>query len=297
MVSAGSHLLEEHRKKISDSNKSRIFSEEHRKNISLANKGRKLTEEWKRKIGAASLGRVISEEGRRKRSEAMKGEKNRYFGKHLPESTRQKMSESRMGRIVTKETREKIRSSQPNAKPKIIKICKECNQSFSVHQYREKTALFCSMACLYQWSSKNLIGSAHHSWTGGSTTYCEKWTPEFRERIRVFFNYQCVECGTLQNGTKLHCHHVYYNKKACCLISDNGNYLSNLGINILPAEFEIAGDPNKFVALCTSCHKKAGGSFKNRSVWARHFENIINTYYLGRSYLMQEEYSFTGVLA
>ena len=295
MVSAGSHLPEEHRKKISDSNKGKIFSEEHRKNISLANKGRKLTEEWKRKIGAASLGRVISEEGRRKNSESHKGEKNVNFGKRLPESTRQKMSESRKGHITTDETREKLRIS--NAKPKIIKICKECGVQFSIHPCRENTAIFCSMKCLYQWSSKNLVGSAHHSWTGGPTTYCEKWTMEFRERIRAFFSYQCVECGTPQNGTKLHCHHVYYNKKACCLISDNGNYLSNLGITILPATFEIAGDPNKFVALCTSCHKKAGGSFKTRSIWARHFEEIINIYYLGRSYLMQEEYSFLGALA
>lgn len=294
MVSAGSHLLEEHRKKISDSNKSRIFSEEHRKNISLANKGRKLTEEWKRKIGAASLGRVISEEGRRKNSESHKGEKNVNFGKHLPESTRQKMSESKKGHVTSEETRQKLRKRFTK---KITKTCKECGTDYLVSPYRKENSNFCSMKCLYQWSSKNLIGSAHHSWTGGSTTYCEKWTPEFRERIRAFFNYQCVECGTPQNGTKLHCHHVYYNKKACCLINDNGNYLSNLGINVLPATFEITGDPNKFVALCTSCHKKAGGSFKNRSMWARHFENIINTYYLGRSYLMQEEYSFTGVLA
>lgn len=256
--------------------------------------GRKHSEESKRKIGAASLGRVISEEGRRKRSEAMKGEKNRYFGKHLPESTRQKMSESKKGHVVSEETRQKLRERFTK---KITKTCKECGKEYLVSPYRKENSTFCSMACLYQWSSKNLIGSVHHSWTGGSTTYCEKWTPEFRERIRAFFSYQCVECGTLQNGTKLHCHHVYYNKKACCLISDNGNYLSNLGINVLPATFEITGDPNKFVALCTSCHKKAGGSFKNRSVWARHFENIINIYYLGRSYLMQEEYSFTGVLA
>jgi hypothetical protein len=82
---------------------------------------------------------------------------------------------------------------------------------------------------------------------------------------------------------------VYYDKKACCSINENGVYLSNLGIGGNPYTFEIIGDPNKFVALCGACHMRS--SHKNhRAYWARHFEQIVNSYYQGKSYLTKEEY-------
>jgi hypothetical protein len=46
--------------------------------------------------------------------------------------------------------------------------------------------------------------------------YCEKYTPELRERVRAWFGYMCIECGTPQNGKRLSVHHVWYNKKLCC---------------------------------------------------------------------------------
>jgi hypothetical protein len=132
-------------------------------------------------------------------------------------------------------------------------------------------------------------GEDNPNWTGGSKEYCEKWTAEFRRRIRAFFDYKCAECGTPQNEKLLHCHHVYYDKKACCSVSEDGKYFSNLGIKGKPFTFEIIGDPNKFIALCDTCHKSTGGK-KNREYWARHFEETINNYYLGKSYYTKEEY-------
>ncbi|MEI6243394.1 MAG: hypothetical protein WCP39_08360 [Chlamydiota bacterium] len=137
--------------------------------------------------------------------------------------------------------------------------------------------------------SKTFIGENNPSWTGGSKVYCEKWNADFRRRIRAFFDNQCAECGTPQNEKLLHCHHVYYDKKACCSVNENGEYCSNLGIKDNPHPFEIIGDPNKFIALCHSCHAKSSAK-KKREEWARYFEGIINNYYRGKSYFTKEEY-------
>lgn len=172
---------------------------------------------------------------------------------------------------------------------RIKKICEECGIEFIIQKKRDGKARFCSKECHGKWNSKNLIGENNPNWTGGSKDYCEKWSLEFRRRIRAFFDYICTECGTPQNEKKLHCHHVYYDKKACCSVNEDGKYFSNLGIKENSHNFEIVGDPNKFVALCDYCHKKTSGK-RNREYWARHFEGIINNYYLGRSYFTKEEY-------
>jgi Zn-finger nucleic acid-binding protein len=173
------------------------------------------------------------------------------------------------------------------------KLCEECGKEFIVERAREKSAKYCSPKCRAVWMSKTFIGENNWNLTGGSKEYCEKWSQEFRRRIRAFFDHICAECGTPQNEKLLHCHHVYYDKKACCSVNENGKYFSNLGIKGHPHTFEIVGDPNKFIALCDNCHKKTGGN-KNREYWARHFEEIINNYYLGRSYFTKEEYEKIG---
>ena len=97
--------------------------------------------------------------------------------------------------------------------------------------------------------------------------YCEKWNNDLKERVRTFFNYRCVECGTPQNGIALHVHHVWYNKSACC-----------------------DSTPRSLVPLCVSCHSKTSGkSEENRMYWSNHFQEIIDTYYCGKCYFTKEE--------
>jgi len=98
--------------------------------------------------------------------------------------------------------------------------------------------------------------------------YCEKWTPEFRERVRAFFEYRCVECGNPQNGKKLHVHHVWYNKNSCC-----------------------DDKPRSFVALCHSCHSRTQPMFKNTEYWSNHFQEIIDNIYDSKCYLSKEEFA------
>lgn len=97
--------------------------------------------------------------------------------------------------------------------------------------------------------------------------YCEKWTKEFRRRIRAFFDHQCVLCGKPQeeNGRSLDCHHVEYNKNACC-----------------------DGKPVHFVALCRSHHSQT--SCGDRQRWMNMIHRVIDEIYDGRSYYTQKEY-------
>jgi hypothetical protein len=93
--------------------------------------------------------------------------------------------------------------------------------------------------------------------------YCEKWTSDLRERVRAYFGYVCFECGTPQGKTKLHVHHVWYNKAMCC---DN--------------------TPRTLVPLCKSCHLKT--NYK-REYWSLHFQELIDTRHKGKCWLTREE--------
>lgn len=117
-------------------------------------------------------------------------------------------------------------------------------------------------------------GSNNPNWRGGGIDkklYCEKWTPEFRNRIRAFFDYECILCGKSQedNNEALSCHHVYYNKSACC-----------------------DGTPVCFAALCKSCHGKTGCD-KDR--WQKMIHRIIDEIYDGKSYYTKEEYIYLNM--
>ena len=281
---------EEWSRKLSESGKKRFEDPEIRKRLSEANKGKKQSPETIEKRVAKIRGKFKS--SRTKKNCA-------FCGKELLlvewEKNRKFCSMSCKGKWMSKNAvGEKGAHWQGG---NVIKKCEECGKEFSVEKPRMETARFCSQHCKGIWLAKMgllpklpiMTGANHPQWTGGPKDYCEKWSLEFRCRIRKFFGNICVECGTPQNEKKLHCHHIYYDKKACCSVNEDGNYFSNLGIKDNPHSFKIIGDPNKFIALCDSCHAKSSRK-KSREQWARHFEEIINNYYLGRSYFTKEEY-------
>jgi hypothetical protein len=163
-------------------------------------------------------------------------------------------------------------------------ICIQCNKEFFGLSDRKT----CSHKCAGEYRSKQYVGENNPNYSGGHNAYCEKWTKKFKQRIIAFFGNTCIECGEIPSKT-LRCHHVYYDKKACCAINEDGKYFSNLNIKGREHNFEIIGDPNKFVPLCERCHNKTHGKNK-REFYARHFEEIINTQYNGKSYYTKEEY-------
>lgn len=109
------------------------------------------------------------------------------------------------------------------------------------------------------------IGENNHNWQGGISyePYCVLFNNEFRERVRAFFDYKCVECGKYEvdnDGRKLSVHHVNFDKGSCC----------NKNIPL-------------FVPLCTSCHGKT--THGNRDYWEERYTTLINEKYGGQCYL------------
>jgi len=109
-------------------------------------------------------------------------------------------------------------------------------------------------------SQKKKISKALVDKYGGKSfePYCPKFSLSLKERVRRFFGYTCVECGTNQTFPKLHVHHVNFNKMACC-----------------------DGTKPIFVALCQRCHAKTN---YRREYWEQHFTEIVNSKYGGECY-------------
>jgi len=183
MAKKGTHLSEEHKRKISEARKGKQWSEEAKQKMSESRKGenhpmfgKHHSDETKRKIGAASkgnkysLGRVYSEETLLKISESCK--------KYKPtEETKKKISESHKGKPLSKEHRRRIR---------------EANKG-------EKSSFFGKRGELsYAW--KGGISPANVLIRSGSES--KNWKISVYERD----NYTCQKCG--QIGYKLNAHHI-----------------------------------------------------------------------------------------
>jgi hypothetical protein len=110
-------------------------------------------------------------------------------------------------------------------------------------------------------------GKDNPAWQGGVSfgKYCPKFNDEFKERVRAFFDYKCLECGNPQNGERLTVHHIQYNKQTCC-----------------------DGSLPMFAPLCRNCHAKTNF---NRDTWEQKYADIIQNYYSGKSFFTKEEYA------
>jgi hypothetical protein len=205
----GKHLSEETRKKISEKQKGKTISQEHRDKLSKSQLGKKSPH---------------SEETKRKISKS-------HFGIKPSEETRKKLSESHKGKKHSEEQNRKMSERFGGTK----------NPRFGKHLSEEtRNKLITS----------HIVGGI---WYGnvryGNNPYCEKFNNDLRERVRAFWGYQCFNCGTPQNGTKLHIHHIHYNKKTCC-----------------------DGSPHDMIPLCNTCHGKTN---HNRDYWEDHFTELL----------------------
>lgn len=124
-----------------------------------------------------------------------------------------------------------------------------------------------------------------------SAVYCEKFK-EVDPRVRAFQGTKCLVCEKTEeeNGNKMHDHHVFYEKKTCCWINDDGEYWTNLNAPDHPDKnYYIGKNPNYFALLCNSCHGASNGDFQNRSRCANILRDLIDTKYGGKSYYTEEE--------
>jgi hypothetical protein len=167
------------------------------------------------------------------------------------------------------ETREKMRLSHIGKKHS-EETCKKIGKSNKGKNTGKKRSILTRLKM-----SILKTGDKHPNWKGGVSRfpYCEKWTPELRERVRIKYGQlfgmrKCFECGKLEidNGRLLDVHHVYYNKEMCC---DDSERL--------------------LIPLCKSCHSKTQ---HNRKYWINHFIELLNntTGFDGTCWISKEEY-------
>jgi len=225
-------------KLLSERAKKQVISPESRKKQADSLRGYKHTEEHNFKIALSKQGKKrspFSETWLKKMSKSHKGihagKKNPQYGVTLTAETRKKLSEARKGE-------KNPRFGKPVPK-----------------EVRDKI-------------SDSVSGERSPAWKGGISfePYCIKFNDEFKNRVRAFFGYVCVECGKTQNenGKKLPVHHVNFRKDSCCN----------------------PDAPRLFVPLCNHCHSKTN---HNRIFWEYWFTEMIKRVYGGKCFFTKEE--------
>ena len=211
-----------------------MLTPEYRQKMSEVKRGIKHTPEERARISASLKNRVFTPEHRAKLSEALK---HRVY----TEEMRTNMSKAQQGKPAHPNTKAALLKA--NKVPKSLEQCKKI--------------------------SERQLGENNSCWRGGISfePYCPKFNRDLKRRIRAFFGNRCVFCGISSDGTskKLCCHHVEYNKSACC-----------------------DSKPVQFATLCLSCHTKTNHG--NRQKWQDMMHRIIDEVYGGRSYYTKDEY-------
>lgn len=138
---------------------------------------------------------------------------------------------------------------------------------------------------------------------GSREKYCEKWNRDLWDRIDAAWDFKSAISGKTRwdnNNIRLSRHHVYWQKKACCVWDKEvKNYycLINMGSKKNPEikKYHITGDPNKFVLLTASEHTLIAGSRKSGKdilYWIKFFEDLIEQRKINgeKCYLSHDEY-------
>ena len=210
-----------------------------------------------------------SPECRAKISKATKGENNPNYGKKATPETRLKQSLSHIGNkshLGIKHTPETIArmSAIKTGKKLSAETRAKISASHVGRKFSPETRAKLSL------SNRGENGS---NWQGGISfePYCPKFNPDLKRRIRAFFDHRCIICGktTEENKQNMGCHHVNYNKSACC-----------------------DGKPVRFAALCLKCHGKTN---HEQERWEAMLHRIIDEIYDGRSYFTKDEWIARGM--
>ncbi len=126
--------------------------------------------------------------------------------------------------------------------------CQQCKGLRWETKSRVHKLPLCQPCAMIQ-NGLNHRGENAPGWLGGLSfePYGIIFNKTLREQIRQRDNYTCQLCGTPQNGMKLACHHIDYNKKH--------NHSNNL------------------ISLCTrSCHLRTN---HHREYWTAYFNELL----------------------
>ena len=288
--------------KISDKLTGRTMPEETCEKISSSMKGHVVTKKTRQRISKSNKGRIISKETRQRISVSLKGENHPLFGKTRSEETCQRISNGRKGKRPSKETLERMSEVQKGKHPsettrKKLSIASagENNPNYGKHPSEETRKKQIESHLGYtpkdETRGKQIEYQRGGFWYGAVTyfegkPYCELWTKNLLIRIRAFHEGKSVLSGKTKadnNGKELSCHHVYHQKKACCIWDEDvhGYYAMIDG-----ERYYIKGDPNKFVTLTNKEHALVS---KDKLKWVKIFEDIIEKQG-GKCYYTKEEW-------
>jgi len=104
-------------------------------------------------------------------------------------------------------------------------------------------------------NSLSRFGSGHPNWQGGISyePYCPVWKDkEYKQDIRNRDGNKCLNPYCSKNGSKLHIHHIDYNKKNC--------------------------HPSNLITVCNSCNSRANIDRDWHTTW---YQAIIKNRYYG----------------
>jgi len=256
-------------------------------------KGTHMPDWQKRLISIANKGQIRSEATRKKISEIAKtrtGPKNPHWGKHHSEEAKKKISATHAGKKQTEESNRKrsltLIGRKKNITPEGMLKKIQRNIGKNNPQYGKHLPYIRRLK-----TTERLLGGFWYGnvrYIPGTHDYCFKWA-HVRKRVKAFFKNRCVLCGEEFHGHDLIGHHVFYEKNACCMVDEDGDYWTNLNVNDHPRkDYHIGKNPNYFVTLCRSCHNITNGTYDNRKKWADYFRNLIDTRYNGQCYIKEK---------
>ena len=271
------------RKRMSAARKGVPKSEEHKRKIGLSKIGKPRSDETKRKLSIARTGKHYgphSEETRRKIGESNKGKHHSIETRtRLSEITKLQFQDKRYSDIISEANGNRIISDETRNKIRVANTGKN-NPMYGITRPEETRMKICE---------SHIGGFWYGNIRSTPPQYCEKWK-DVNPRVHAFFNYKCCVCGKPENGRSHIGHHVFYVKNACCWVSDDGIYHTNLNAkNHSAHDYVIGENPNYFVILCASCHGKTNGDFENRKKWAEYFRDMIDTQHDGKCFFTKEE--------
>jgi hypothetical protein len=238
-------------------------SEESKRKMALVKIGYRASEETKRKMSLSKIGNHNhhstgyrhSEETKQKLRLSKLGDKNPMFGKH-PKNVFQE------GHQISEEHKRKlslIHKGKPLSEGHKMKLSiANLGKQLSV-ETRKKISLVHKGKSLSEEHKKKLGRrmEKHHNWKGGLSfePYGLEFNNNLKEHIRNKYNYRCQQCFRHQGElftkkgrkTKLHVHHIDFNKKNNC--------------------------ENNLIPLCQSCHMQTN---YNRSDWITYFQGRVN---------------------
>ena len=248
-----------------------VMTNEHNLKNKEAGKKRSQDPEWRRKQKEGAQKRSQDPEWRRKVIEANQKKAQTPEWQRKQKEMREKIYQDPEWQRKQKEGAQK-RSQDPEWRRKIrYGVIK----SYKNHKTKEN-------------HKEALIGGF---WYGNvryneRSKYCERWTDDLRRRIRLFFGNKSILSGVKGNGRKLSCHHVYYQKKACCEWDEDtqGYYAIING-----EKYYIDDDPNKFVPLTVAENRIVEC---NKLKYIKIFEDIIKKRFNGICYYTKKEYDW-----